>query len=114
MKLVMTRDVSHQKCAEIYEVHTRVFQVSTVIYIFFVFFVFFYEGYKPDCSSLVDLELHSLLLAMTNKEWPEQYVGQVECVCVWLQCVSRTDFETKGIVTKTTFKTLPSFSSNFK
>lgn len=46
----------------------------------------------------VDSELHSLLLAVTNKEWPVQYVGQVECcvfvcVCVAAVCERERDFE---------------------
>lgn len=73
---------------------------------------FFMNETSRTASSWVDLELHSLLPAMTNKEWPVQYVGQVMCVCVCVcsvvWCVTGSYFdswssfmkcnETKGIV----------------
>lgn len=44
--------------------------------------IIFVNETSQTAAARVDLELHSLLPATKNKEWPVQYVGQDVRVCV--------------------------------
>lgn len=50
--------------------------------------IIFVNETSQTAAMLGDLELHSLLPAIKNREQPVEYVGQVLCVCV---CVCKKE-----------------------